>query len=229
MSITILLDDNQKIKVGEPWYPLAAAECSCYVMVSTTKKIKVGDHDFSKVSVIPPVSLLVNIPTEFLILDILVKLLFVWRKVLFNPHQAYVCASYIKFLTKPILTNPCYVYTLMVVLITKPCMSQWKLSLIALYLKSDLDYLIAARTPPYHSWINPVERVISLLNMGLQCVSIMRIEGDTWIVWKKMAQSGNVKDLRKAGDKREEFKGDLLDSVEPVRGLISQIFQRLKL
>ena len=77
MSITILLDDNQKIKVGEPWYPLAAAECSCYVMVSTTKKIKVGDHDFSKVSVIPPVSLLVNIPTEFLILDILVKLLFV--------------------------------------------------------------------------------------------------------------------------------------------------------
>jgi len=32
-----------------------------------------------------------------------------------------------------------------------------KLSLIALYLKFDLDYLIAVRTPPYHSWRNPVE------------------------------------------------------------------------
>ena len=43
------------------------------------------------------------------------------------------------------------------------------------------------------------------------------------------AQCGNMKALRKAGDKREEFKGDLLDSVEPVKVLLSQIFQRLKL
>ena len=33
-------------------------------MVSATKTFEVGDHDFSKVSVIPSVSLLVDIPAE---------------------------------------------------------------------------------------------------------------------------------------------------------------------
>ena len=43
-----------------------------------------------------------------------------------------------------------------------------KLTLICLFLKLDLDYLCAGRTAPYHSWRNPVERVMSILNLGLQ-------------------------------------------------------------
>ena len=53
------------------------------------------------------------------------------------------------------------------------------ISLIALYLHHDLDYLCAARTAPSHSWRNPVERVMSLLNLGLQCVGLMRKEMPT--------------------------------------------------
>ena len=49
-----------------------------------------------------------------------------------------------------------------------------QLSLIALFLKLDLDYLCAGRTAPYHSWRNPVERIMSLLNLGLQCVGLAR-------------------------------------------------------
>ena len=67
-----------------------------------------------------------------------------------------------------------------------------KLSLIALYLKFDLDYLIAARTPPYHSWRNPVERAMSLLNLWLQCVSMMRGEGSE-LFEREMVQCGNKK------------------------------------
>ena len=37
-----------------------------------------------------------------------------------------------------------------------------KLHYIALFLKFDLDYLFAARTPPYHSWRNPVERELGI-------------------------------------------------------------------
>ena len=103
-----------------------------------------------------------------------------------------------------------------------------KLSLIALFLKFDLDYLIAARKLPYHSWRNPVERVMSLLNLGLQCVGIMRREGNE-LFEREMAQCDNMKALRKAGDKREEFKSDLCDLVEPVKVLLSQTFQRLQL
>lgn len=44
-----------------------------------------------------------------------------------------------------------------------------KLALTRLYLKFDLDYLCAARTAQYHlKYFNPVERIMSILNLGLQ-------------------------------------------------------------
>lgn len=43
-----------------------------------------------------------------------------------------------------------------------------KVALICLYIFLDLDYLITARTAPQYSWRNPVERVMSTLNLGLQ-------------------------------------------------------------
>ena len=42
-----------------------------------------------------------------------------------------------------------------------------QLSLITVFLKFDLDFLCACRTAPFHSWRNPVERIMSLLNLGL--------------------------------------------------------------
>ena len=47
-----------------------------------------------------------------------------------------------------------------------------QLSLICLFLKLDLDYLCAGRTAPYHSWRNPVERIMLVLNLGLQCIGL---------------------------------------------------------
>ena len=49
-----------------------------------------------------------------------------------------------------------------------------QLSYVALFLTRDLDYLVAVRTPPYNSWKNPAERVMSELNLALQTVGIMR-------------------------------------------------------
>ena len=45
-----------------------------------------------------------------------------------------------------------------------------KIALVCLLL--DLDYLLAARTVPYHSWCNPMERIMSTLNLGLLSVGI---------------------------------------------------------
>ena len=51
-----------------------------------------------------------------------------------------------------------------------------QLSLISLFLQLDLDYLCAARTAPFHSWRNPVKRIMSVINLGLQCVGLARKE-----------------------------------------------------
>ncbi|XP_065883057.1 uncharacterized protein [Dysidea avara] len=225
----VCLDDKHKIKIGEPGYPLAAAERGRRVVVSATKTFEVGDHDFSKVSVIPSVSLLVDVPADISESWYSGRVNVCLKESAFQPSSPLRHMSELhKILTqanfdKPILCiytdgGPDHRTTYVSV----------KLSLIALYLKLDLDYLIAARTPPYHSWRNPVERAMSLLNLGLQCVGMMRREGSESFE-REMAQCGNMKAIRKAGDKREGFKGDLEDSVEPVKGLLSQIFQRLKL
>ena len=51
-----------------------------------------------------------------------------------------------------------------------------KLSLVCLFLKLNFDYLCAGRTAPIHSWRNPVENIMSILNLGLQCVGVARQE-----------------------------------------------------
>lgn len=45
---------------------------------------------------------------------------------------------------------------------------------ISLFLKHDLDMLVVARTVPHLSFRNPVERVMSVLNLALQNVSLCR-------------------------------------------------------
>jgi len=48
-----------------------------------------------------------------------------------------------------------------------------QLALVALFLNLNLDLLVVGRTAPNHSWRNPVERLMSVINLGLQCVGMM--------------------------------------------------------
>jgi len=55
------LDDKHRIKIEEPGFPIAAAERGRRVLVSMTKSFQVGDHDFTKFSVILSVMLVLVI------------------------------------------------------------------------------------------------------------------------------------------------------------------------
>lgn len=57
------MDDKHRVKVGEPHYPVAAAERGKKVLVSRGTSFEVADHDFTKFSLVPSVSLVVDIPT----------------------------------------------------------------------------------------------------------------------------------------------------------------------
>ena len=56
------LDDKHKVKVGEPGFPIVAAERGRQVLVHSSTSFEVGDHDFTKISIIPSVSFDVEIP-----------------------------------------------------------------------------------------------------------------------------------------------------------------------
>ena len=92
-----------------------------------------------------------------------------------------------------------------------------KLSLICLFLTLDLDYLCAGRTA--------VERVMSILNLGLQCVGLARSKmGDEFE--KEVAKCSNLSVLRLH---HEGMKADVDDSSSPVKVLLCTLFCRLKL
>ena len=56
----------------------------------------------------------------------------------------------------------------------RPTLLSVQLALIALFRRLNLDMLVAARTAPGHSFVNPVERIMSLLNIALYGVALER-------------------------------------------------------
>ena len=57
-------DDKHKVPIGEPGYPLSALPRGRRVLVATNESYQVGDHDFTKINVIPIVILLNNMPEK---------------------------------------------------------------------------------------------------------------------------------------------------------------------
>ena len=56
----ISMDDKHKVKVGEPSYPLAAAERGKQVIVGPNQVMAISDHDFAKCTLTPSVNFLVR-------------------------------------------------------------------------------------------------------------------------------------------------------------------------
>ena len=100
-----------------------------------------------------------------------------------------------------------------------------QLSLIALFLKLDLDLLVAGRTAPSHSWANPVERIMSIVNLGIQCIGVMRERASD--EFEKAAEKCNsIKEIR---SNCAEFTSEVSSSLSPSKDLLNSIMTRLEL
>lgn len=150
----VFMDDKHKCKVGEPQAPVAAVERGKAVVVSVDgKKFSALDHDFTRYSITPSVTMFCHIPDDidesFYRGSVYVGL----KDSSFQPSSAnWHAAELSKVLsqrdhTKPILLlytdrggdhNVTHIST--------------QISLINIFLKHNLDMLQAVRTPPYHSW-----------------------------------------------------------------------------
>ena len=100
-----------------------------------------------------------------------------------------------------------------------------QISLICLFLHLDLDYLCVGRTAPYHSWRNPVERIMSILNLGLQCVGLARSRMSEDFE-KEVSKSNNLTNLREHLSGR---KSEVKESLSSIKSTLHSIFSRLKL
>ena len=100
-----------------------------------------------------------------------------------------------------------------------------QLSLICLFLKFDPDYLCAGRTAPHHSWRNPVEHIMAILNLGLQCVGLAR----TRMPFEFESITKKCSGLSELRQKLASFKDELNNSLSPVKSCLHTLFCRLQL
>ena len=95
-----------------------------------------------------------------------------------------------------------------------------KLTLISVFRKLDLDYLCASRTAPHHSFRNPAERVMSILNLGMQSVGLARRQLDEEVE-AELQRCSSMSQIRELALKKPSIKESLLDSVSPVKVTLS--------
>ena len=229
LSQLVCLDDKHRMKIGEPGFPVAAAEHGRRVLVKVGTSFEVGDHDFTTFSMIPSVVLQNQIPEDVTSSWYRGQVFVTLKEGTFEPsspmrHMAEVCSildsqhSNKKALLVYTDGGPDHRVTYLSV----------QVSLIAIFLKLDLDFLCAARTGPCHSWRNPVERIMSTLNLGLQRIGLMREKVDD--DFETEAQKcNNLKDLRAVASRQPDFSSTVCDSVSHTKVLLTQIIQRLKL
>ena len=70
----------------------------------------------------------------------------------------------------------------------------------------DLDFMIAARCAPTHRYMHPAERIISILNLGLQNVTKERAPGDDESIGKNVKKAIALQSYEKLMEKYLELK-----------------------
>ncbi len=225
----VCLDDKHRIKVGEPRVPIAAAERGRRVLTSVGTRFLVSDHDFTVFSIIPSVSLLIDVPEDIYGSWYAGQVYIGLKDGALEPSSpSRHMAELLPIIQEKAISNPVlFIYSdggpdhrLTYVSV--------QLSLISLFLRLDLDYLCAARTAPYHSWRNPVERIMSIVNLGLQCVGLAREEMDVEFE-RAVKKATCTKDIRKLASKENKYRDTMTDSMSCVKVKLTQVVHRLKL
>ena len=224
--VLICLDDKHRLKVGEPGFPVAAAERGRRVIVSLQEEFEVGDHDFTRFGIVPSVIFNIDIPTSIEGSWYEGQVCVILKESAFQPSSAIRHATELHaWLTTRIDTKS------IVFLYTdggpdhRLTYISTQLSLVALFLNLDLDLLCAARTAPNQSWRNPVERIMSVVNLGLQSVGLMRKEMSS-NAEKALKNCNSLKQIRSVG---EPFKLEVQESIQQPIDLIADVMSRLEL
>ena len=198
------------------------------MLVQGSTSFQVADHDFTIFSMIPSVSLVLDIPDKISESWYDGQVNVAYKDSAFEPsspirHAAELADLLSEIATKkPVLFiysdgGPDHRVTYMSV----------KMSMISLFLYLDLDYLCAARTAPYHSFRNPAERVMSILNLGLQSIGVARSKMNDSNE-ETIKSCNSVAEIRSVAA-QNNLREDLMDSIEPVKALLTRITERLQL
>lgn len=95
-------------------------------------------------------------------------------------------------------------------------------------MEGDFDFLAAVRTAPYHSWSNPAERMMSIINLGLQGVALKRsdMSFDSEQIFKNL---GTMEEIRNAALYNQTLNGELKIAIKDTQEILRNRTTQLKL
>ena len=94
--------------------------------------------------------------------------------------------------------------------------------MMSLFIRHDMDEVVAARPAANHSYRNPVERCHCIANIGLQSVGMMRSKGGEEFERSMKKMNGN-NDIRKECEKNAKFKEDFENSMKQPKELLEYV------
>ncbi|PKC10764.1 hypothetical protein RhiirA5_413972 [Rhizophagus irregularis] len=219
----ISADDKHKVPIGED------------VAVSTVAQnstLASADHDFTKLSITPSVTFFISIPSEISGSFYDGQVFVSYKDTTFEPSNAIRHSA--EFLNALNIQYANQMMPPILCLYTdggpdhRCSYGSVQIALICLFLCGDFDILIALRTAPNHSWTNPAERIMSILNLGLQGIALKRDQMSPES--EALFDTANtLDDIRNKAQESNKLESELKESIANVQNILNNRTERLLL
>lgn len=232
----VCLDDKAIVPVGEPGVPISTGvRAHNKVLASASGHLLTApDHDFHVGGLVPSVTLVTNIPTDANDSFYNGEVFVTTKDKVFEPSSPFRHSTELTRILQDhysINEGDLAVPILCVMTDGGPdhrlTYETVNASLIHIFMNLDLDFLIAIRTPPNHSWANPAERVMSLLNLALQHCALDRNEMPEKFE-KIFRNKSSLNAIRNTATIRPGLRDAYGSCMKPVIELVNGRFGRMK-
>ena len=227
----ISADDKHKVPIGED-VAVSTGVRNRRSMVAQNSTLAAADHDFTKLSITPSVTFFILIPNEISGSFYDGQVFVSYKDATFEPSSAIRHST--EFLTA---LNIQYTHQIMPPIL---CLytdggpdhrcnyGSVQIALICLFLSGNFDLLIAVRTAPNHSWTNPAERIMSILNLGLQGVALKcdQMSPESEALFNT---ANTLDDIRTKAQESNKLESELKESIASVQNMLNKRTERLSL
>ncbi len=205
-TVLVFMDEKGKIPIGKPGTPEAATSHNRKALTLRGVQLEASDHYYHSVSMTPSVHLLCDIP------DAATESFFggqvyvgVKDSIFEGSDPLRHVIELLQFLREERQHMPPYLVLFSdggadhnITFLFIQCV------LLALFKIGDFDKLSVGRCAPYQSYINPAERCMSLLNIGLQGLALQRDHAGDFEA--AISSCWSMKTLQEKETKHQGFK-----------------------
>ncbi|CAB4374500.1 unnamed protein product [Rhizophagus irregularis] len=103
-----------------------------------------------------------------------------------------------------------------------------QVSLLCLFIRDNFDMLIAMRTAPAQSWTNPAERIMLILNLDLQSVTLLRDQMSSKME-DLFSRKNTLEEIHLVAKNNSQLESEFRNSIKSIQQLLNRQTERLVL